>query len=196
MRRYLILNMYERSTPNEHDEIDTHVYDVSLLRSVIYDICQLVLTCGMFFVGVGLKYVTKYGHYKDGDTYKQEYAFMVSGGVAIAVFGIAASRMCHEWSHVILWDMWFLSRKSIVFLYFVVAVAIAPLARLVDVERHTANGTSSGDYARTGYEGTPPCPKQTPPFAPTLAPNRLRLLHPHFLLWRVASVPRCVLSYN
>ena len=58
--------MFLASQPDLHINIDTHTYDLSLLSSVFYDLCQALSTTGVFLVGVGVKYVVKYGHYEGG----------------------------------------------------------------------------------------------------------------------------------
>lgn len=88
--------VYMRSQPDEEHNgegnLDAHALDLSLARSVMFDVSQAVVTAGLFSFGVAAKFVCKYGHYKDGSKYHQDYAWLLSFGTACSLFTMTLSR--------------------------------------------------------------------------------------------------------
>ena len=101
---FVLLKIYINSTPepSSHDhrvpDLDTHAIDLSLIRSVFFDISQGVVTAFLFIFGVAIKFVVKYGHYKDGSYYAQDYAEMFSIGAGFSLLTMTLSRLTHEWT--------------------------------------------------------------------------------------------------
>ena len=70
---FALLRIYMHSQPEENHgndaELDAHAIDINLWRSVMFDLSQAVVTSGLFAYGVAVKFVCKYGQYKDGAYY-------------------------------------------------------------------------------------------------------------------------------
>lgn len=149
----VLMRLYARSQPNQHghDGMDAHAYDVSLIKSLIFDWCQAILTGGFFVLGVGLKFIAKYGHYKEGAYYIRDYAWLISGGAAVALIGMLGSRFAHEWARYALCGG-VIPRSAFWITHAVVAVAVIAVALIVPAE-HGGDGDEHPDEKATAYLG-------------------------------------------
>ena len=137
---FCLMTIYSKSSPEEHTELDSHAYDVSRFGSIFFDKFQLLTTLGLFGTGVGLKFVCKFGHYKEGKKYTATHAFLLTSSVAIALLGATLIRLCHAWTDY-QWGRSCMTRKRLWFFNVLVAVSIVPLALMI-----------STDYAEDGMK--------------------------------------------
>ena len=151
---YMLLEIYLRSQPpEEHNgkpEMDSHAMDISLFRSILFDVSQAVVTAGLFSYGVAVKFVMKYGHYNDGSKYHQDYAWMFAFGVALSLFTMTLSRYIHEWTnyHV---GKTNIKRQTWWAMNFVVAALIMCLPLFtVETEKYGKEKYGYDKYTRTG----------------------------------------------
>ena len=138
--------------PENHHEsaLDAHAIDINLYRQILFDLSQALVTAGLFSFGVAVKFVMKYGHYKDGAYYHSDYAWLFSFGTALSLFTMTASRYIHEWTNYHVYKTC-ITREGLWLVNFAMATIIILLPVVaVDTESYTNNITGVQSYKRTG----------------------------------------------
>lgn len=94
-----MMQLFVHSQPLHHSGFDTHAYELTQVRALWFNFCQLLITLGLFGMAVGLKFIFAYGVGSDRGAWKQEYGLLFSVSCGWAVFWLQVSRYCHEWAN-------------------------------------------------------------------------------------------------
>jgi len=92
---YMLLQCYSVMQPAFQMKLDTHAYDLSNLKSMVYSASNLFATFGLLNVAVGLKLLIL--HVNDGK-YKYSKAIFLTGGIAFTLVWLNIGRAMHEWA--------------------------------------------------------------------------------------------------
>eukprot|EP00041_Stephanoeca_diplocostata_P019520 m.422178 g.422178 ORF g.422178 m.422178 type:complete len:852 (-) comp21327_c0_seq1:259-2814(-) len=90
-----LMRIYEQSQPEHEIGFDQHANDISTSRGMLFNFFHLLISIGLFMVGVALKFFMTY--VKEPEKEKTLYAVMFTSGISIALFFINMARCTHKW---------------------------------------------------------------------------------------------------